>query len=247
MLRRRCSANISRMLSESIHTNITKVLRQVSISAEKYQRDPAQLTVMAVSKTQSAEAVACAADAGIRDFGENYLQEALDKIDALEARGIIWHFIGPIQSNKTKAIAAKFSWVHSVDREKILRRLNQHRGELALEPLNICLQVNVSGEASKSGVSPAGLPELVAVAQELPHLRLRGLMAIPAPETQFERQLAACQTLASLYEKTAHTAPEMDTLSIGMSADMDAAIAAGSTMLRIGTAIFGPRQQQAPG
>lgn len=202
---------------------------------------------MAVSKTQPADAVRCAADAGLRHFGENYLQEALEKIEALQGGDLIWHFIGPIQSNKTRAIAENFDWVHSVDREKILKRLNQHRGECGQAPLNICLQVNVSGESSKSGVTPEELPKLIALALEQPHLRIRGLMAIPAPSAEFDEQYAACKHLADLFHLAQDTAPTLDTLSIGMSADMQAAIAGGSTMIRIGTAIFGPRQTTSPG
>lgn len=235
------------MSSQPISANITKVLEQVSSSAEKYQRDPGEIILMAVSKTQPADAVRCAADAGLKHFGENYLQEALEKIEALQGRGLIWHFIGPIQSNKTRAIAENFDWVHSVDREKILNRLNQHRGESGQAPLNICLQVNVSGEASKSGVTPEELPRLIACALEKPHLTLRGLMAIPAPNAEFADQYAACAHLAELFHAARKTAPILDTLSVGMSADMPAAIAAGSTMLRIGTAIFGPRQTTARG
>jgi pyridoxal phosphate enzyme (YggS family) len=225
-----------------IDVNIAKVLEQVRVAAEKYQRDVDGITIMAVSKTQPAEAVRAAAAAGLRDFGENYLQEALDKITALEDLELTWHFIGPIQSNKTRPIATHFDWVHSVDRGKILRRLNEQR-DSALPPLNICLQVNVSGEASKSGLEPGQLPELAALAEELPRLRLRGLMAIPAPSTDFDTQLAACSLLADLFASTREAHPQLDTLSVGMSADMQAAIAAGSTMLRIGTAIFGPRQR----
>ena len=230
------------METERIAANIAKVLEQVRVAAEKYQRDADSIELMAVSKTQSADAVRAAAAAGLRNFGENYLQEALDKIAALADLDLSWHFIGPIQSNKTRAIAASFAWVHSVDRAKILRRLSEQR-DSALPPLNICLQVNISGEASKSGVAPAQLPELAAIADSLPGLRLRGLMAIPAPSNDFEEQLAACRALAGLFASTRESHPKLDTLSIGMSADLEAAIAAGSTMLRIGTAIFGPRQR----
>jgi hypothetical protein len=230
------------METERIAANIAKVLEQVRVAAEKYQRDADSIELMAVSKTQRADAVRAAAAAGLRNFGENYLQEALDKIAALADLDLSWHFIGPIQSNKTRAIAASFAWVHSVDRAKILRRLSEQR-DSALPPLNICLQVNISGEASKSGVAPAHLPELAAIADSLPGLRLRGLMAIPAPSNDFEEQLAACRALAGLFASTRESHPKLDTLSIGMSADLEAAIAAGSTMLRIGTAIFGPRQR----
>ncbi len=230
------------MNRDLIHANIAKVLRQVSSTAEKYQRDPATVKVMAVSKTQPAEALRAAAETGLRDFGENYLQEALEKIELCSDLDLCWHFIGPIQSNKTRPIANSFDWVHSVDREKILRRLSDQR-DPALAPLNICLQVNISGESSKSGVAPAELPALLAVAAALPALQLRGLMAIPAPADSFAEQKRACDALATLFEQARRDHPALDTLSIGMSSDMEAAIAAGSTLLRIGTAIFGPRQR----
>jgi pyridoxal phosphate enzyme (YggS family) len=227
---------------ERIDVNIAKVLEQVRVAAEKYQRDVDRVTLMAVSKTQPADAVRAAAAAGLCNFGENYLQEALDKIAALADLNLVWHFIGPIQSNKTRQIAAHFDWVHSVDREKVLRRLSEQR-DSSLPPLNVCLQVNISGEASKSGVAPGQLAELAALADELPQLRLRGLMAIPAASSKFDAQFTACRSLADLFANTRETHPQLDTLSVGMSADMEAAIAAGSTMLRIGTAIFGARQR----
>jgi pyridoxal phosphate enzyme (YggS family) len=234
------------MNSERIHANIANVLQQVSSAAEKYQRSPAEVRVMAVSKTQPPEAVRAAAEAGLRDFGENYLQEALGKIENCADLELCWHFIGPIQSNKTRSIANSFDWVHSVDREKILRRLSEQR-DPTLPPLNICLQVNISAEDSKSGVIPAQLPGLLALADSLPGLRLRGLMAIPAPADSFAEQKQPCDALAELFKQARADYPQMDTLSVGMSADMEAAIAAGSNLLRIGTAIFGPRQQRPEG
>lgn len=228
------------MLENSIKANITKVLTQVSTAAQKYARDVGSIQIMAVSKTQNAAAVNAAAAAGLRHFGENYLQESLEKIAACSDQKLIWHFIGPIQSNKTRAIAEHFDWVHSVDREKILRRLSQQRpGDKT--PLNVCLQVNISGEATKAGVTPEKLDELLLLAGELPQLRIRGLMAIPAPSDDFAEQKAACDALAALFAQARLKHPELDTLSMGMSADMEAAIAAGSNMLRIGTAIFGAR------
>ncbi|MFK8042807.1 YggS family pyridoxal phosphate-dependent enzyme [Congregibacter sp.] len=229
------------MINDHIATNIAKVLQQVSSAVEKYQREPASVTVMAVSKTQPADAVRSAAAIGISDFGENYLQEALEKIEACSDLALNWHFIGPIQSNKTRPIAAHFDWVHSVDREKLLRRLSEQR-DPSLAPLNVCIQVNVSQESSKSGVAPEELPKLLDLAAELPNLRLRGLMAIPAPAEGFTAQKQSCDALASLFAAAQQKHPSIDTLSMGMSADLEAAIAAGSTMLRIGTAIFGPRQ-----
>lgn len=201
---------------------------------------------MAVSKTQPPEALRAAADAGMRDFGENYLQEALEKIESCSDLGLCWHFIGPIQSNKTRPIANSFDWVHSVDREKILRRLSEQR-DPTLPPLNICLQVNISAESSKSGATPAELPGLLALADTLSGLRLRGLMAIPAPADSFAEQKKSCDALTELFARARVDYPQMDTLSVGMSADMEAAIAAGSNLLRIGTAIFGPRQPRPEG
>ncbi|EAQ97678.1 YggS family pyridoxal phosphate-dependent enzyme [Congregibacter litoralis] len=229
------------MDNDLIAANIAKVLQQVSSAQEKYQRPPDSVRVMAVSKTQSAEAVRDAAAAGLTDFGENYLQEALEKIKSCADLALTWHFIGPIQSNKTRAIAEHFDWVHSVDREKILRRLSEQR-DPSMAPLNLCIQVNVSGEDSKSGITPRQLAPILALATQLPNIRLRGLMAIPAPAEDFGAQKAACDSLASLFEDARKEHPTLDTLSIGMSADLEAAVAAGSTMVRIGTAIFGARR-----
>lgn len=196
--------------------------------------------LLAVSKTRPAEDIRAAHALGINDFGENYLQEALPKIEALQALGLTWHFIGPIQSNKTRPIAEHFDWVHSVDRDKIARRLNEQRPADA-PPLQVCLQVNVSGEASKSGVSPADLPALAEAVLHLPRLRLRGLMAIPAATNSDAEQRAAFAQLRGLFEELKPQAPDLDTLSMGMSGDLEAAVAEGSTLLRIGTALFGPR------
>ncbi|WP_439101925.1 YggS family pyridoxal phosphate-dependent enzyme [Congregibacter sp.] len=231
----------SGMDNDLIAANITKVLQQVSSAVEKYQRPANSVRVMAVSKTRPAEAVRQAADAGLTDFGENYLQEALEKIESCADLGLTWHFIGPIQSNKTRPIAAHFDWVHSVDREKILRRLSEQRDSL-LAPLNVCIQVNVSREESKSGIAPQQLAPILALGAELPNVRLRGLMAIPAPAENFAAQKAACDSLAALFEEARREHPTLDTLSMGMSADLEAAVAAGSTMVRIGTAIFGARR-----
>ncbi|MEM6484947.1 MAG: YggS family pyridoxal phosphate-dependent enzyme [Pseudomonadota bacterium] len=226
---------------QNIELNIANVRSEIRAAAKKHSRAADEITLLAVSKTKPASAVKIAADAGVTQFGENYLQEAVAKIESLEGLGIDWHFIGPIQSNKTRLIAQRFAWVHSVDRSKVLRRLSDQRESDT--PLNICLQVNISGEASKAGVAPDALAELVSEARELPNLRLRGLMAIPAPETGFDRQFRTCATLRSCFERVHSCHPSMDTLSIGMSADLEAAIAAGSTMVRIGTGIFGARSQ----
>lgn len=228
------------MKPDQITANIAKVHEGVSTAAAKFHRRAEEITLLAVSKTQPAEAVRIAAACDLEHFGENYLQEAEEKISACADLELTWHFIGPIQSNKTRRIAAIFDWVHSVDREKLLRRLSEQR-DVHLPPLNICLQVNISGEASKSGVLPEALPALAALAASLPRLQLRGLMAIPAPATDFDSQKAAFDQVQDLFRKLRKQHPDMDTLSMGMSADMEAAIAAGSTLLRIGTAIFGAR------
>ena len=192
---------------------------------------------MAVSKTRPASAIREAHAAGVADIGENYLQEALAKMTELTDLPLVWHFIGPIQSNKTRAIAEHFQWVHSVDRLKIAQRLSDQRPADA-PPLNICLQVNISSEDSKSGVSLADLPALARAVAELPRLRLRGLMAIPAPAASSDERRAPLRALREAM--TGLTLP-LDTLSMGMSDDLDEAIAEGSTMVRIGTALFGAR------
>jgi pyridoxal phosphate enzyme (YggS family) len=211
-------------------------------AAANRPREAVQL--LAVSKTFPAEAVLEAIAAGQQAFGENYLQEALDKIDAVAAAlpstQVDWHFIGPIQSNKTRPLAARFAWVHTVERLKIAQRLSEQRPP-ALSPLNVCLQVNISGEASKSGVSPADLPELARQVAALPNLTLRGLMAIPEPETDVSKQRAAFAQVRALFDQLNHDGYRLDTLSMGMSGDMQSAIAEGATIVRIGSAIFGER------
>lgn len=221
----------------TIAKNIAKVGARIREAAQASNRDPSAIGLLAVSKTQSAAAIRVAFAAGQRDFGENYLQEALDKQQQLSDLPLIWHFIGPIQSNKTRAIAEHFSWVHSVDRLKIAQRLSEQRPD-HLGPLNICLQVNISGENSKSGCEPQELSALALAVSALPRLRLRGLMAIPQASDD-----PACQRamLASLRELQQNLGLDLDTLSMGMSADLEAAVAEGSTWLRIGTAIFGAR------
>ncbi|MEM9316070.1 MAG: YggS family pyridoxal phosphate-dependent enzyme [Pseudomonadota bacterium] len=231
------------MNQSPIDANISKVLEQVSIACAQYGRSRDSVRVLAVSKTQDAVAVRRAAACGLREFGENYLQEALPKIEACADLDLCWHFIGPLQSNKTRSVAEHFDWIHSVDREKLLRRLSDQRPE-SLDPLNVCLQVNISREVSKAGVSPGELDTLLALTDALPRLRLRGLMAIPAAAEGFEAQREPLDALAALFEEARSRYPGMDTLSMGMSADLAAAVAAGSTMLRVGTAIFGPRAKR---
>ena len=228
----------------SISAQLITVRRVIAESCHSAGRDPGSVRLLAVSKTFGADAVIEAADAGQIAFGENYLQEAVNKIaDVQQQRPDLqleWHFIGPLQSNKTRPVAEHFSWVHAVDREKIAQRLSDQRPE-HLPPLNICLQVNVSGEASKSGVSPEELPALVRAVTQLPNIHLRGLMAIPEPETDPARQRAPFALLRELQQQLAEMGILTDTLSMGMSGDMQSAIAEGSTMVRIGTAIFGKR------
>jgi len=200
------------------------------------------VTLLAVSKTFDADAVRQAHAAGQHAFGENYVQEALDKIAALaDLRSALeWHLIGPLQSNKTRVVAEAFDWVHSVDRLKIVQRLSAQR-PADLPPLQVCLQVNISGEDSKSGLLPTEVAPVAAEVARLPRLRLRGLMAIPAPADGFAAQRAPHRALRELFDQLNAQGLGLDTLSTGMSADLEAAVAEGSTMLRIGTAIFGHR------
>ncbi|MGK9066852.1 YggS family pyridoxal phosphate-dependent enzyme [Stutzerimonas chloritidismutans] len=226
----------------TIANNIAKVAARIREAAQAVARNPDEVHLLAVSKTQPAEAIRQAHAAGLRDFGENYLQEALEKQAVLGDLPLAWHFIGPIQSNKTKSIAEHFDWVHSVDRLKVAQRLSDQR-PADKPPLNVCLQVNVSGEASKSGCEPHEVAELASRIAELPHLRLRGLMTIPAPTDDPAEQHAAFARLRSLQ---ANLALDLDSLSMGMSQDLEAAIAEGATWVRIGTALFGARDYSTP-
>lgn len=224
----------------AIKDNIAEVELQISSACQQAGRSATDVTLLAVSKTKPVEMIEQAYNAGQRTFGESYVQEAVDKITVLQNKpDISWHFIGPIQSNKTKLIANHFSWVHSIDRAKIAKRLNDHRSGQDT-PLNICLQVNISGEESKSGVLIAELPSLLNEVSQYQNLTIRGLMAIPeknAPDASF----TAMQTLFKRLQKQY---PSLDTLSMGMSADLQPAINAGSTIVRIGSAIFGARAQK---
>lgn len=224
----------------SIRERLQAVQASIETAALHAGRSPGSVRLLAVSKTQPPAALRAAFEAGQHSFGENYLQEALHKQAELTDLAIEWHFIGPIQSNKTALIAQNFSWVHGVDRRKIAERLAAAR-PAAAPPLQICLQVNVSGEASKSGLAPQAVVELAQAIQSLPRLRLRGLMAIPAPETDFGRQRAQFARIHRIFQQLQQQGFALDTLSIGMSADFAAAIAEGATIVRIGTAIFGPR------
>lgn len=216
------------------------VCQQIRNACKAAGRDADEVQLLAVSKTRAADEVRQLHDCGQATFGENYLQEALDKIEALQDLPLEWHFIGPIQSNKTRPIAESFNWVHSVDRLKIARRLSEQRPD-ALGPLNICLQVNISGEDSKSGCLPEELPELAREVAALPNIQLRGLMAIPEPETDPARQRATFARVRELMTSLQADLPQLDTLSMGMSGDLEAAIAEGASIVRIGTALFGPR------
>lgn len=230
----------------SIPTRLEQTRARIAAACQAAQRPAGSVQLLAVSKTFGADAVQQAFDAGQRAFGENYIQEALAKIDALSAlrTQLQWHLIGPIQSNKSRPVAENFDWVHSVDRLKIAQRLSDQRPP-GLPPLQVCLQVNISGEASKSGLQPAEVLEVARQVAALPRLVLRGLMAIPEPAADEAAQRAPHRALRELLEKLraelgAH-APQLDTLSMGMSADLEAAIAEGATIVRVGTAIFGSR------
>jgi pyridoxal phosphate enzyme (YggS family) len=231
----------------SIADNIKSVTQRIGKATLQSGRKPHSVSLLAVSKTRQADELREAAAAGQQDFGENYLQEALDKIANLQDMPELrWHFIGPIQSNKTAQIAAAFCWVHSVERLKIARRLNDQR-DTALPPLNICLQVNIDNEPSKSGCSLDELPALVAAIAELPQLTLRGLMAIPDPDRGEAALRASFRTMNNALIRLRQDPPgagPLDTLSMGMSDDLALAIGEGSTWVRVGTAVFGPRPQK---
>ncbi|MEM5295226.1 YggS family pyridoxal phosphate-dependent enzyme [Burkholderia sp. JPY481] len=222
--------------------NLADVHERIAWAAQAAGRDAQSVMLLAVSKTFPADAVRAAHAAGQRAFGENYVQEALDKMQTLAdlRASLEWHFIGPLQSNKTRPVAEHFDWVHSVDRLKIAQRLSEQRPD-NLPPLNVCLQVNVSGEASKSGVAP---DEAAAIAHQiaaLPKLNLRGLMSIPEPAGDLDAQRAPHRQLRELFERLRNDGLELDTLSMGMSADLEAAVLEGATIVRVGTAIFGAR------
>ncbi|WP_284942691.1 YggS family pyridoxal phosphate-dependent enzyme [Enterobacter sp. MEB024] len=223
--------------------NLAQVRDKISAAATRCGRASEEITLLAVSKTKPASAIADAIEAGQHAFGENYVQEGVDKIRFFQEQGktdLQWHFIGPLQSNKSRLVAEHFDWCHTIDRLRIASRLNDQRPE-ALPPLNVLIQVNISDENSKSGIALEELDALAADVVALPRLTLRGLMAIPAPESSYERQFAVAQQMAVAFEALKARYETVDTLSLGMSDDMEAAIAAGSTMVRIGTAIFGAR------
>jgi len=230
-------------MNTDIKTNLARVKGQIQQLAEDHGRLPGNIDLLAVSKTFPAEQIRLAYQSGQITFGENYIDEALVKINILSDLDIEWHYIGPIQSNKTRKIAENFQWVHSLASLKHAKRLSKQR-PTGMPPINVCIQVNVSGETSKSGVSTWDAEILATELQDLPGLHLRGIMGIPAKTTDTKEQRQAFSTLASVFQQLKKMHDSIDTLSMGMSGDMEAAIAEGSTMVRIGTAIFGERQNK---
>lgn len=223
-----------------ITENLSKIRNEIRSTENEFQQEENSVSLLAVSKTRSVDEIMTAYNAGQRHFGENYCQEAVEKIDAIGQNEIIWHFIGPIQSNKTSLIAQYVDWAHTIDRIKIARRLNESRPDDAAA-LNICIQVNISGEESKSGISLNSVDDFINELRQFKRLKVRGLMALPAPSNNFEEQRAAFSILKQKFSSLKENRTEFDTLSIGTTQDMRAAIAEGATIVRIGTAIFGPR------
>jgi len=228
------------MMTADYAVRLHAVLGRIRAAEQRFQRPPGSVRLLAVGKTQPAAAIAALAAAGQRDFGENYFQEALDKMTELATLELEWHFIGPMQANKTRGIAEHFAWVHSVDRLKIAERLSAQRPD-HLPPLNVCLQVNIDREPTKHGLDEAELAEVAHAVATLPRLCLRGLMAIPAPAVEFAAQRRPFARLRKLRERLADAGLVLDTLSAGMSDDLEAAIAEGATLVRIGTVLFGSR------
>jgi pyridoxal phosphate enzyme (YggS family) len=225
---------------QNLTLHVNHVRSRIRRAAEAAGRDPAAVTLVAVTKAQTAETIRLAATAGVTDFGENYLQEAAPKMDQLADLALRWHFIGSIQSNKTRAIAERFDWVHSIDRLSIARRLSEQRPFHA-PPLNLCIQVELVPEPNKGGVAPGEVRLLAAAAAELPRVRLRGLMSVPPPQTDAMPTHAVFARLRILLEELNASGHKLDTLSMGMSGDFESAIAEGATLVRIGTALFGSR------
>ncbi|RXJ72292.1 YggS family pyridoxal phosphate-dependent enzyme [Veronia nyctiphanis] len=226
----------------SIKQNLVQVTRQISVAAEKCGRDEQSVTLMAVSKTKPISDIEAAVAAGHTCFGENYVQEGVEKVQYFNEKhpSLDWHFIGPIQSNKTRLIAEHFGWVHTIDRFKTAKRLSDQRPE-DMPPLQVLIQVNTSGEESKSGIPLDEVESLARDIDALPRITLRGLMCIPQPESDYDRQMSAFAPLSALFTEMQVTRDNFDTLSMGMSGDLEAAVASGSTMVRIGTAVFGAR------
>ena len=219
---------------------LSTVRARIGELERRYRREPGSVALLAVSKTKPPEAVQAAIAAGQQAFGENHLQDAMTKVEALAGSGVSWHFIGAVQSNKTRPITAHFDWVHGIEREKIAARLSAQR-PTGREPLDVCIEVNVSGEDTKSGVPPTEVEPLARAVCELPGLRLRGLMAIPRPSADIESQRVPFRLLREILDDLNAKDLGLDTLSMGMTGDLEAAVAEGATIVRIGTAIFGPR------
>lgn len=225
---------------KNIAESLELLKQRIGAAERKYGREPGSVRLLAVSKTRPVADIITAAGHGQYEFGENYVQEALKKVTSINDPRLIWHFIGPVQSNKTQAIASHFRWVHTVDRAKIARRLNDARPD-HLPPLNICIQINISNEPSKFGIDPGGLVQLLEFCNGLPKLKVRGLMALPAPSNDFEQQRLPFRRLKQLLDKINVAGHQYDTLSMGTTHDFEAAIAEGATLVRIGTAVFGER------
>lgn len=225
-----------------ITENLDKIRNEIRNAENEFQREQDSVCLLAVSKTRSVDEIMTAYNAGQRHFGENYCQEAVEKITALPNKEIIWHFIGPIQSNKTGLIAQYFDWVHTIDRIKIARRLNESRSD-GTKALNVCVQINISGEESKSGIELNTAESFIEELSQFKRLKIRGLMALPAPASTLEEQRAAFSKLKQTFSSLKENRTEFDTLSIGTTQDMRAAIAEGATIVRIGTAIFGQRNE----
>lgn len=225
---------------QNLPDRLQAIRARIAVAARAAGRDPAEVTLIGVSKTQPAAAVCAALDAGLADLGENYVQEALDKLQELAGRPATWHFIGALQSNKTREVAVNFQWVHTVDRLKIARRLSEQRPHHA-PPLQVCLQVRLGDEDTKSGAEPAGLTALAAEVAALPRIRLRGLMCIPPPEDDPARQRRWFAELRGMRDRLNQAGQCLDVLSMGMSGDYELAIAEGATHVRVGTALFGAR------
>lgn len=223
-----------------IRDNLSRVRSEVRRLEKLHNRPTGSVSILAVSKTKPADLVRAASDADQLSFGENYVEEGIEKRQSIGNEQLDWHYIGAIQSNKTRLLATHYNWVQSVDRAKIATRLAEQR-PTGLPPLNVCIQINIDDEPSKSGCAPDAAAALAALIQTHERLTLRGVMAIPAPSAHIDEQRKSCAALASIYQQLQIDHPGMDTLSVGMSSDMEAAIAEGSTMVRIGTAIFGPR------
>jgi pyridoxal phosphate enzyme (YggS family) len=235
--------NIKKNTEKEISAALAQIRQRISDAEQRFNRDPDSVQLLAVSKTKPVAAIQAAIDAGQSCFAENYLQEAVEKIMYFNNPQLIWHFIGSIQSNKTRDIAQHFHWAHTIDRIKIARRLNEQRPD-HLPPLNICLQINISGETSKSGIAPDELIQLAADCSSLANITIRGLMAMPAQDSDFERQRIPFRQLRLLFTELQTSHPDLDTLSMGTTNDLEAAIAEGATMVRVGTAIFGARNYQ---